>query len=159
MTQGKEQRQDYTIVDLASLVEAGRPVPVGEGRALMVYGLPFAEMMSLFGGYLEYLDEMLDENATLMKTTDLVSRMMVEAPELMARTVCMATRQELNLENLGKCRQLAAGVQMLVVVEALGQTFPDGELMGKFWARIEDLVGRFSSQLALKLAVLRAPAE
>lgn len=150
-TQGKKE---YTLVDLASLAQRHQVVPINDTEAVAVYGIPFDQMMALFALHLEYLDELLDTDASFLKTSDLVSKMLVEAPELIAKTMCMATRTDVTVENMLMLRSLPAGVQMAIVVEALVQTFPDGELMGKFWAAVEKLVGKFSSELALKLAAL-----
>jgi len=146
----------YELTDLQSLAETSTPVPVGNGKALMVYGLPFDQMMALFSGYLTYLDEILDPAGNFVKTSDLVARMLTEAPELIARTICLACRYETSEQNMKWAANCAAGVQTAIVVEALQLTFPDGELLGKFWAQVEKLVGTFSNQLALKLTVAAA---
>lgn len=149
----------YEITDLQSLAEASALVPVGNGKAIMVYGLPFDQMMALFSGYLTYLDEILDPAGNFVKTSDLVARMLMEAPELVARTICLACRYETSEKNLQWAANCVAGVQTAIVIEALQLTFPDGELLGKFWAQVEKLVGMFSSQLALKLTVAASMGE
>lgn len=145
----------YTVVDLATLAINHRVVPVNEKEAVLVYGLPFSDMMQLFASYTEYLDEMLDPAGSFIKTADIVSRMMTEAPELIGRIICNATRTEINLNSLSWAASLPAGVQAIIITESLALTFPGGDLMGKFWGKLEDLVKLFSSQLALKIATLK----
>lgn len=149
-----DQSKQYTIVDLQALVDHHELVDVGHGKAIKVYGLPVHDMITLFDGFLTYIDEILDPNKTSASIATIVQAMLSEAPELVGRVVCRAQRLEINEKNIDLCVRLPSGIQMAVVVAALNLTFPDGELLGKFWAGVERIVASFSSQAAAQLAAL-----
>lgn len=128
-----------TVQDFKDIVIPEAKIKLGETSAFMVYGLDMKTLIVCFQNNLDLLNDLL--NGEAVKAS---KEMMTLYPELAARVIAAATGS-MEEDAISKARKLPIGVQMECLLRIFELSFPDSELLGKFWARLEELVEKVTA--------------
>lgn len=129
------------VVDLKDLVIPEALVPIGDGQAIRVFGLNMEELVRCFSEHIEVLDNLL--NGAI--DDDFVQFMQNDMPDTVAEILAVATRDPDTQAAKGIIRTLPSQTQMIGLYKVLTLTFPDEDLMGKFWAGLEKYITKLKA--------------
>lgn len=128
-----------SVVDFKDLVMPERVIPVSGDQAFTVRALNIYELMSVFNEHLSVLDDLIEGKGDLATST-----LVEQFPDLAAKVIAVAAN---NPDLVAKVKKLPTGVQAHALIEIFNMTFPDNELLGKLWARLEEVVTKVAKSV------------
>lgn len=135
-----------TIKEFAEIVIPSAVVKLNETEAFRVYALDMATLLEAFKDYQDLLDNLMSGKSGVA-----LGRMVNEFPDVTARVIARAVG---GMEFEEKAKKLPMGVQMDALAKIFDLTFPDQDLLGKFWARLEAIVESVAKSYTMKIAEL-----
>ncbi|MDH5185392.1 MAG: hypothetical protein OEX12_16050 [Gammaproteobacteria bacterium] len=131
MTDNKQ----VTVKTLANIIIPHKVVDLGDGQGFKVTGLSIKQLIDAFVGHYELLDGLMEGEF------EGIGRAVLESPEVVSRIIALAAGDEENYEIVMQMPTQIQGMALMAVFEL---TFPDTNTLGKWWARLEGLVGNLS---------------
>jgi hypothetical protein len=120
-----------TVKNFRDIVIPEATVSLGK-ESFVVRGLDMLTLLTCFEGHLEVLDDLLEGRSNAA-----AGKLVNDFPKLVGTVIATATGAPDLAE---KAMALPTGVQMDALVKIFELSFPDQDLVGKFWARLEEVV-------------------
>lgn len=123
---------DLTVIELRDLVIPERVVEIpGTKSGFVVRGLDLYKLLVTFKDNLDALDLLVSGQVS----AEMVEEMIDELPNLVAHIISNAAGDAASFD---LARKLPVQVQAIALKEIFELSFPDEDLMGKFWAWLEE---------------------
>ena len=129
--------QELNVVDLMDLEIPSDTVQVGQA-VLVVYGLPYHEMMEAFKGATDVLASILDG------AEGVIDSIINHNPDLVCKIIMKALGHD-SAQALAKIKRLPVQAQGEILIKTFKLSFPDEELLGKLLAQVHSamvVIGR-----------------
>lgn len=120
-----------TVKNFRDIVIPEATVSLGK-ESFVVRGLGMLTLLTCFEGHLEVMDDLLEGRSNAA-----AGKLVNDFPKLVGTVIATATGAPDLAE---KAMSLPTGVQMDALVKIFELSFPDQDLVGKFWARLEEVV-------------------
>jgi hypothetical protein len=126
------------VTSLSKIVIPNKVIPITKTQGVKIYGLSVYDLLQVFENHLDLLDKALDGDI------ESIGKVLRDCPELLASVLIKAIKEPDTEELRATIAILPFPTQMNAVVEVFNLTFPDPEILKKFWAGLEGIIGQLN---------------